>query len=102
MELPRLEPLHQQYHDQGLRIVAIDGMADTDRSREFIDDHDLTYTFLENGEGEDDIPGGLFGIRGYPTSFLIDGEGRILAVHVGFSEGDEKKLEEEIRRVLGS
>ena len=58
MELPRLEPLHQQYRDQGLRIVAIDGMADTDRSRKFIDDHGLSYTFLENGEGEDDVAGG--------------------------------------------
>jgi peroxiredoxin len=100
VELPRLEPLYQEYRDQGLQIVAIDGASDTERAQAFIAEHGLSYPTLENGE--DDIAGGLFGIRAYPTSYLIDGEGRILAMHVGFDEGDEDMLEEEIRRVLGS
>ena len=42
----------------------------------------------------------MLGVNGYPSSFLVDRQGRILYYHFGFYEGDEVKLEEEIRRVL--
>ncbi len=100
MELPRLEPLYQKYRDQGFAVIAIDGMADTDRATKFIAEKGLTYPCLENGEGEGDVVGGTFGVGSYPTSYLVDGQGRVLFVHVGFSEGDEKHLEEEIQKVL--
>jgi peroxiredoxin len=100
VELPRLEPLYQQYREQGFAVVAIDAMADTERATRFIDEKGLTYPMTENGEGEADVVAGLFGVRSFPTSFLIDGDGRVLAVHEGFAPGDEKHLEEEIRRVL--
>lgn len=101
MELPRLEPLYQKYRDQGFSVVAIDGMADTDRARKFIDDHGLSYPMLENGEGDADIVRNVFGVRTFPTSYLVDADDRVLFVHVGFEEGDEQKIEQEIRKVLG-
>jgi peroxiredoxin len=100
VELPRLEPLYQKYRDQGLSIIAIDGMADTERAQTFIAEKNLTYNLLENGEGDADVVGGIFGVRSYPTSYLIDGEGRVLFMHVGFEEGDEAHLEQEIQKVL--
>ena len=100
MELPRLEPLYQKYRDQGFGIIAIDGMSDTERATKFIAEKGLSYPCLENGEGDEDIVGGTFGVHSYPTSFLVDGEGRVLFIHVGFSEGDEEHLEEEIQKVL--
>ena len=96
MELPRLEPLYQKYRDQGLNIIALDGMRDTDGAKKFIAENSLTYSFLENGEGEAEFVSSKFGISSYPTSYLIDGEGRVLYVHVGMPE----HLEEEIQKVL--
>ena len=100
MELPRLEPLYRKFRDQGFTVVAIDGMADTERARTFIAEHGLSYPMLENGEDDADVVQGIFGVTSYPTSYLVDGEGRVLFVHVGFREGDEAGLEQEIRRVL--
>jgi len=100
VELPRLEPLYQKYRDQGFSIIAIDGRADTDRAQKFITENGLSYPMLENGQDDADVVGGTFGVYSYPTSFLIDGDGRVLFVHVGFDEGDEKKLEAEIQKVL--
>lgn len=101
MELPRLQPLYEKYKDQGFEIIAIDGKRDTERATKFIADKGLTYTFLENGEKEQEIARKVFGIRAYPTSYLIDREGRILFYHLGFEEGDEVKIEAEIGKVLG-
>ena len=100
MELPRLQPLYETYKDQGFEVVAIERQRDTERATEFIAEHGLTYTMLENGEGDDEVVRAVFGVRGFPTSYLVDRDGMIRAYHLGFEEGDEAKLENEIKALL--
>ena len=100
MELPRLEPLFQSYKDKGLTIVAIERSRDTERAKKFIAENKLTYRLLENGEGDAEVVRKVFGVTTFPTSFLIDREGRVMRVHVGFEAGDEKELESQIRELL--
>jgi len=101
VELPRLEPIWQKYKDQGLTVVAIERSRDTERARKFIADKTLSFTFLENGEGDAEVVRRVFGVTLFPTSFLIDREGRVARVHVGFEAGDEVELEAQIRELLG-
>ncbi len=100
MELPRLEPLYQKYKDQGLAVVAVEAQRNTEGATTFINEHKLTYACLENNEGETEVVRTIFGVRTFPTSYLIDRQGRIMFYHLGFGEGDEDKLEKEIRQLL--
>ncbi len=100
MELPRLQALYEEYKDQGLEIVAVDGKRDTERAMKFIEQKGLTYTMLENAEGDDEVVGNIFKVRGYPSSFLIGRDGKVMFFHLGFEEGDEVHLEEEIQSLL--
>ena len=100
MELPRLQPLYEKYQDQGFEIIAVDGKRDTERATKFIEENGLTYTMLENAEDEAEIVGNIFKVRAYPSSFLIDREGKVMYFHLGFEEGDEEHLEEEILELL--
>ena len=100
MELPRLQPLYEKYRDQGLEIVAVEGKRDRERATKFIEENGLTYVFLENGEDDTEIAKNLFGVRGYPTSFIIDRQGRVMFYHLGFEKGDEDELEEQIQELL--
>ena len=102
MELPRLEPIWQSYKDKGLTIVAVERSRDTDRAKKLIADNKLTYTFLENGTDDAEVVRKVFKVALFPTSFLIDRQGKVLYTHVGFTEGDEKALEEKIIQLLGS
>ena len=102
MELPRLQPLYEKYQARGLNVVAIDGMRDTEGAKKFIAEHGLSYTMLETGEGDADVVRETFGIGGFPTSYLIDADGRIVQYHLGFEEGDEVALEQEIVKLLES
>ena len=98
--MPRLQALYEEYKDQGLEIVAIDGKRDTERAMKFIEQKGLTYTMLENAEGDEEVAGNIFKVRAYPSSFLIGRDGKVMFFHLGFEEGDEVHLEEEIQSLL--
>jgi cytochrome c biogenesis protein CcmG/thiol:disulfide interchange protein DsbE len=100
VELPRLQPLYEKYQDQGFEIIAVDGKRDTERATKFIEENGLTYTMLENGEESDEIVGSMFKVRSFPSSFLIDRDGKVMYFHLGFEAGDEEHLEEEIKTLL--
>jgi peroxiredoxin len=100
VELPRLEPLWKKYKDKGLSIIAIEATRDRKRAEKFIAENKLTYHLLE-AEDEKPIVKKKFGIKWFPTSYLIDREGRIMICHVGFRAGDEKELETEFLTMAG-
>ena len=100
MELPRLQALYEEYKDQGFEIIAVEGKRDTERAMKFIEQKGLTYTLLENAEGDEEVVGNIFKVRAYPSSFLIGRDGKVMFFHLGFEEGDEVHLEEEIQSLL--
>jgi hypothetical protein len=98
--LPRLEPIWQKYRDKGLSIIAVERRRDRENALKQINENSLTYHFLENGEGTDEVVRSVFGVRGFPTTYIINSEGKIYYFHYGFSPGDEVKIEEEIQKLL--
>jgi peroxiredoxin len=99
VELPRLEPLWSKYKGRGLSVIAVEANRDTERATKFAEENNLTYHLLETEE-DNDVVGDLFGVHSFPTSFLIDGQGRVMYYHLGFEEGDEAGLEKEILDLL--
>jgi glutathione peroxidase-family protein len=100
VELPRLESLWQKYRDKGFSIVAVEATRDRERALKLIETNKLTYHFLE-AEEEKSLVKRKFGIKWFPTSYLIDSEGRIMICHVGFRAGDEAELEKLILKLAG-
>ena len=100
MELPRLQPLYEKYRDQGFEVIAIETKGQTDLAAKFIEENGLTYTMLENGDGEAEVASTTFNVIYHPSSFLIDRDGKVMYYHLGFEAGDEEHLEEEIKTLL--
>jgi peroxiredoxin len=98
VELPRLEPLWEKYRDKGFSVVAIEATRDRERALKFIERNGLTYHLLEAEEEKGSVKE-KFGIKWFPTSFLIDRDGRIMICHVGFRAGDEVELEKEMLKL---
>ena len=100
MELPRLEKLYEQYKDKGFDIMALEARRDTEKAKKLIADNKLTYTFVENGLEDKEVVRKLFSVRVFPTSFLVGKDNKVYYYHLGFEDGQEKVLEEEIKKLL--
>lgn len=100
MELPRLQPLYEKYRDRGLEIVAVEAFRMEDAAKKFIEENELTYHFVQDFEGDNAIVSTTYGVIGYPTTFIIDKTGMVMFFHLGFSAGDEDKIEQEILSLM--
>ena len=98
--MPRVEKLYEQYKDKGFDVMAIEARRDTEKAKKFIEEKKLTFTMLENGKDDREVVRKLFSVRVFPTSFLIGKDNKVYYYHLGFEDGDEKKIEEQIKILL--
>jgi len=97
LALPVLQELHEQYADQGLRIVGLDPYdGPEDDLANFLSKRGVTYPVLL-GASE---TARTYRISGYPTVYLISKDGRIIANHVGYGDGTKEELEALIKSNL--
>jgi len=66
----------------------------------FIKENKLSFHLLENDEDKN-VVRDTYGVQSFPTSFMIDRDGKIMYCHVGFEKGDEAKLERELLELTG-
>jgi peroxiredoxin len=95
--LPLYNELYHKYKDQGFEMVAISVDNPVEDGLDFLLDTPLDFTLPADPEG--DIPE-LYGVFGMPTSYLIDPDGTVRMVHIGFRDGDIEMVEEAIKSAL--
>lgn len=85
-ELPALEQAHRQLGDQGLAVIGVNLTDDElvqggseEQIRAFLDQYGVSYPIALDTEGDVTNAYRVFPL---PTSFFIDGEGRIRYVHI--------------------
>ncbi len=80
IEMPLLQSTFESSKDQGLVILGIDFDEPADLVASFGDELGLTFPLLLD-------PGGKvqqqYKVRGYPTTVILDREGRIQSYHIG-------------------
>jgi peroxiredoxin len=98
--LPRYQLLQDRYGAQGVTFVAIseDDPRSQARIGPYLQAQGLTLAVALDGDGR---VAKQFGVSDLPTTFVIAPQGRVVAKHVGYSDGDEHELERLIRGQLG-
>lgn len=95
--LPLLNELRTELKGQGFEVLAINLDEDVKDARAFLKEFPVSYPTLYDGEGKTPT---AFGLRGMPTSYLIDRQGRIQSVHQGFKPSDISKIRAEVIQQL--
>ncbi len=98
-EIPSMERLYQMVKNEGFMVLAINQWEDPDYVFAYIGqlDADPSFPILFDPESKVAL---AYGVKGLPTTFLIDKEGRIRYRAVGGREFDHPEVEAIIRQLL--
>ena len=99
ISLPQYNDMYHKYKDQGLEIIAISVDNPIEDGLDFLIDTPLDFLIPADPDG--DIAE-LFQVFGMPTSYLIEPDGTVSLVHVGFRKGDIEIIEEAIQKSLAT
>jgi len=95
VELPHIQELNERFADRGVIFVSVASSGPSGRGTEILAEAGVTYrTFYDRT---------IFGdyrVAGIPMTVLIDHVGRAMYRHVGFREGDEALMAEELEKLL--
>jgi cytochrome c biogenesis protein CcmG/thiol:disulfide interchange protein DsbE len=87
-EAPYLEQVWSENRDRGLVVVGLDAKDFRRDARSFSERFDLTFPIVYDGPGktlED------YGVTGFPETFVIDREGRVVGAFVGAVNSDDDR-----------
>jgi peroxiredoxin len=91
MALPDLQDLSDKYKDRGLEVLAIDQGESANQVQYFLKRRQYSLLFLLD---EGSTVGDSYGVRGIPTSVLVDKNGVVQAIFVGAAP--ERDLERQV------
>ena len=74
--MPTLRALVERHEDSPFTLLGINTGDDEKSFRRGTEEYEVTWTCTWQGEGRNPIAE-LFQVKGYPTIFVLDGEGRI-------------------------
>jgi thiol-disulfide isomerase/thioredoxin len=78
-ELPNVLAAYQKYHDKGFEIVGVSLDKNLDDLTGFVKSHKMEWPQYFDGKGWENKLADQYGIKAIPATFLLDGEGKIIA-----------------------
>src|SRR5918992_3006236 len=94
---PFMNRLHRELAHRGLIVLAINLDEKLEDAQRFLAKHPARFILAADRSGQ--CPRD-FGVRGMPSSYLVDRQGIIRHVHLGFRPGDTKKLRVLVEQLL--
>jgi peroxiredoxin len=98
-EMPSLERLHRALGPEGLTVLTISADEDEEDLREFVARYDLSLPVLLDPGGR--TAAAAYRTTGYPETFLLDRQGRLIRHYVGPAEWDTPEALAHFRTLLG-
>ena len=98
VSVPEIAALHEELGGNRFEVIAINVDERVADAVAFLKRYPLDYEVLSDPQG---TAARAWSLPGMPTSFVIDPEGRVTLVHVGFKRGDMKAIRAHILDLLG-
>ena len=94
---PWMRDMKKRYANQGFEILAVNLDKDKALADEFLKQMKVNFIVAFDSSGK---TAEKYKLRGMPSSYLIDRNGRIYASHIGFREKDKMKLDQVVKDLL--
>jgi peroxiredoxin len=96
-ELPVMEEIYQEYQDMGFELLAVNVDDEESKADILLNDIEVTFPVLYDTSGE---VSQLYDVNAMPTTVIIDTDGNVRVLHLGYRDGDGKKYEEAIKLLM--
>jgi thiol-disulfide isomerase/thioredoxin len=96
---PWMNDLLQRYAAQGFTIVAINVDKKREDAERFLAQIPAQFTIVYDAAG---ATPSAYGVKGMPSSYLIDAKGTVVAVEQGYRDEQKSAIEERIRGLVGA
>ena len=94
---PWMNEMHARYADKGLVVLAVNLDKDPKELKAFLAQMPAQFRLAYDPQGK---VAEQYQLKGMPSSYLIDRQGQIHQVHVGFRDKDKAELEASIRQLI--
>jgi peroxiredoxin len=94
-ELPNVKKVYDAYHAKGFDVLGISLDSDEEKLKSFLKENEMPWRQYFDGQGDKKISR-KYGITRIPTTFLLDGNGKIIEKDL---RGE--KLEEAVEKAIG-
>ena len=96
---PWMNDLQRRYGDRGLTIVGVNVDKRRPEADRFLGQVPASFTIVFDAAG---VTPSAWGVAGMPSSYLIDTQGKVVAVETGFVDERKTVMEARIQRLLDS
>lgn len=98
-EAPYLEQVWRDNRERGVVVVGLNAKDLRSDARRFVDRFDLTFPVIRDGSGDTIRE---YGVTGFPETFVLDREGRVVEAFAGAvnTAEDKERLGSAIERAL--
>jgi thiol-disulfide isomerase/thioredoxin len=95
---PWMNEMHRKYGGSGLAVVGINVDRRRSDAERFLTATPAEFTIVYDPAG---TTPSAYAVKGMPSSYLLDADGKVVAVTQGFHDEDRAPLEQRIRALLG-
>ena len=96
-ELPLLNRLHEQYRKAGFTLLGVNIDDRPDAAQSMAKKLGISFPILFDTEKQ---VSRLFDVNAMPSTLLIDRDGKIRYIHLGYRPGYETRYESQVRELL--
>lgn len=96
-EMPLLDRLHHRYEDTGFAVLGVNVEGETGPAREIVEKTNVTFPILiDDGQKVS----ALYNLEAMPSTVVIDRDGVVRYIHLGYKPGDEAKYVEVVKQLI--
>ncbi len=94
---PFLNQMHEQLKDKGLQVIGVDLDENLDDGKAFLAKFPANFTVLADISKQCAKD---FDVQAMPSSYIIDKNGSVHHVHLGFKEGEAEEVKTMVEKLL--
>lgn len=94
---PWMNDMQEKYRTQGLVVLSVNLDAQAKFAEQFLQQNPANFAIIYDAKG---LLAKKFQLKGMPSSYLFNREGKLISVHTGFNGKKQKTYQQEITQAL--